>query len=46
LHTGEGPLWWSGEEAVDVLRFALAAYGSSAAGGVGVRPRAEMVEVE
>jgi hypothetical protein len=23
LHTGEGPLTWSGEEAVDVLRFAL-----------------------
>ena len=38
LHTGEGPLWWSGEEAVDVLRFALAAYASSAAGGVGVHP--------
>jgi predicted dehydrogenase len=38
LHTGDGPLWWSGEEAVDVLRFALAAYASSAAGGVGVDP--------
>jgi len=38
LHTGEGPLLWSGEEAVDVLRFALAAYASSAAGGVGVDP--------
>ena len=38
LHTGEGPLWWSGEEAVDVLRFALAAYASSEAGGVGVHP--------
>ncbi len=38
LGTGEGPLWWSGEEAVDVLRFALAAYASSAAGGVGVHP--------
>ena len=23
LHTGDGPLWWSGEDAVDVLRFAL-----------------------
>ena len=33
-----GPLWWSGEEAVDVLRFALAAYESSAAGGIGVAP--------
>jgi predicted dehydrogenase len=38
LHTGEGPLWWSAEEAVDVLRFALAAYASSEAGGVGVDP--------
>jgi predicted dehydrogenase len=39
LHTGDGPLSWSGEEAVDVLRFALAAYQSSARGGVGVDPR-------
>ena len=38
LHTGEGPLRWSGEEAVSVLRFALAAYASSAAGGIGVDP--------
>jgi predicted dehydrogenase len=38
LHTGEGPLWWSGDEAVDVLRFALAAYASSEAGGTGVDP--------
>jgi len=38
LHTGEGPLLWSGQEAVDVLRFALAAYQSSAKGGVGVDP--------
>ena len=38
LRTGEGPLLWSGDEAVDVLRFALAAYESSAAGGVGVDP--------
>jgi len=38
LHTGEGPLLWSGEEAVDVLRFALAAYESSAKGGIGVDP--------
>ena len=38
LHTGEGPLWWSAQEATDVLRFALAAYASSAAGGVGVDP--------
>ena len=38
LHTGEGPLLFSGKEAVDVLRFALAAYQSSSAGGVGVDP--------
>jgi predicted dehydrogenase len=38
LRTGEGPLLWSGEEAVDVLRFALAAYQSSADGGTGVDP--------
>jgi predicted dehydrogenase len=38
LHTGEGPLMWSGDDAVDVLRFALAVYASSAAGGVGVNP--------
>jgi len=38
LHTGEGPLLWSAEEAVDVLRFALAVYESSAAGGTGVDP--------
>jgi predicted dehydrogenase len=39
LRTGEGPLMWSAEQAVDVLRFALAAYASSAAGGIGVDPR-------
>jgi predicted dehydrogenase len=39
LHTGEGPLMWSGQEATDVLRFALAAYASSQAGGTGVDPR-------
>ncbi len=39
LHTGDGPLLWSAVEAVDVLRFALAAYESSAAGGIGVDPR-------
>jgi predicted dehydrogenase len=38
LRTGTGPLLWSGEEAVDVLRFALAAYASSAAGGTGMNP--------
>jgi predicted dehydrogenase len=39
LRTGEGPLLWSGEQAVEVLRFALAIYASSAAGGIGVDPR-------
>ena len=38
LHTAEGPMMWSGEEAVEVLRFALAAYTSSEAGGIGVAP--------
>jgi predicted dehydrogenase len=38
LRTGDGPLLWGGDEAVDVLRFALAAYKSSAAGGTGVDP--------
>jgi hypothetical protein len=38
LRTGEGPLLWSGKEAIDVLRFALAVYESSAARGVGVDP--------
>jgi predicted dehydrogenase len=38
LHHGEGPLLWSGEEGVEVLRFALAAYASSAAGGIGIDP--------
>jgi predicted dehydrogenase len=38
LRTGEGPLLWSAAEAVDVLRFALAVYESSEAGGVGVNP--------
>jgi predicted dehydrogenase len=40
LHTGQGPLLWSGAEAVSVLRFALAAYASSAAGGAGIDPAA------
>ena len=39
LRTGEGPLMWSAEQAVDVLRFALAAYASTAAGGIGIDPR-------
>lgn len=34
----DGPLWWSPSEANDVLRFALAAYQSSAANGIGVNP--------
>jgi predicted dehydrogenase len=38
LRGRDGPLLWSGEEAIEVLRFALAAYTSSAAGGVGVNP--------
>lgn len=38
LHTGEGPMMWSGAEAVQVLRFALAVYESSSAGGRGVDP--------
>jgi predicted dehydrogenase len=38
LHTGQGPMLWSADEAVNVLRFALAAYASSAAGGAGVDP--------
>ncbi len=38
LQTGEGPLWWSAEEAMQVLRFALAVYSSSEQGGVGVDP--------
>jgi hypothetical protein len=31
-------MWWHAAEAVDVLRFALAAYASSEAGGIGVDP--------
>jgi predicted dehydrogenase len=38
LHTGEGSLLWSGDEALEVLRLALAAYESSAQGGLGVDP--------
>ncbi|MGZ6913063.1 MAG: Gfo/Idh/MocA family protein [Acidimicrobiia bacterium] len=38
LHTGDGPLLWSATDAVDVLRFALAVYASSDAGGAGVAP--------
>ena len=39
LQTGEGPLLWDSDMAVEVLRFTLAAYESSAAGGIGVDPR-------
>jgi len=39
LRTGEGPLLWSADQAMEVLRVALAAYDSSARGGVGVDPR-------
>ena len=35
---GGGPMLWSAEEAMDVLRFALAVYASSEAGGTGVNP--------
>ena len=38
-HGGDGPLLWSAEEALEVLRVALAVYESSDAGGVGVDPR-------
>ncbi len=38
LRTGTGPMWWSGEEAEDILRLVLAAYASSGAGGIGVDP--------
>jgi predicted dehydrogenase len=39
LRTGHGPLLWNSDEAIDVLRFALAAYESSNREGVGVDPR-------
>jgi predicted dehydrogenase len=39
LRTGDGPLLWDADGAVNVLRFALAIYASSEAGGVGVDPR-------
>jgi len=44
LRSGQGPLLWSANEALDVLRFALAAYESSALGGVGVDPRSLTIE--
>jgi predicted dehydrogenase len=39
LRTGQGPLLWGAEQAIDVLRLALAAYESSARGGTGVIPK-------
>lgn len=39
LRTGEGPLLWGPDDATQVLRHAIAAYESSAHGGVGVDPR-------
>jgi predicted dehydrogenase len=39
LRRGEGPLLWGAEDALEVLRVALAAYESSARDGVGVDPR-------
>lgn len=39
LRSGDGPLWWSAEEAIEVLRVALAAYESNGRGGGGVDPR-------
>jgi len=38
LATGDGPLLWGVDGAVDVLRLALAAYVSDAAGGIGIDP--------
>jgi predicted dehydrogenase len=43
LRTGEGPLLWAPDEAINVLRFALAAYDSSARGGIGVAPNPKYV---
>jgi predicted dehydrogenase len=39
VRSGNGPLLWSADDAIDVLRFALAAYESSANGGLGVNPK-------
>ena len=46
LRTGRGPLLWGAEEALDVLRLALAAYESSAKGGIGVNPKSLDLERE
>jgi predicted dehydrogenase len=39
LRSGEGPLWWGVDDAIEVLRVVLAAYESDANCGVGVDPR-------
>jgi predicted dehydrogenase len=44
LRGRSGPLLWSAAEAVNVLRFALAAYASSEAGGVGVDPASDLFD--
>ena len=44
LRTGNGRLWWGAGQAIEVLQFALAAYESSARGGVGVDPRSLTIE--
>jgi predicted dehydrogenase len=46
LRNGRGPLLWGADEALDVLRLALAAYESSANGGVGVNPKSLDLERE
>lgn len=38
LRTGEGPQLWGADEAIEVLRFALATYQSSVRGGMGIIP--------
>jgi len=38
LRSGRGPLLWGADQAIDVLRMALAAYESNARDGVGVDP--------
>ncbi len=46
LRTGRGPLLWGAEDALDVLRLALATYESSANGGIGVNPKSLDVKRE
>jgi len=40
LRGSDETLLWSGDEAIDVLRFALAAYASSESGGIAINPAA------